>query len=340
MPATAQVLRKYRIRVHLCGNKKKKSVFLHFGDKTVASEMLMYMRKRNLILTMMTAAVLSASQVNATAAIRSTPADSLIYARTMQKLMPYAGLPAGELMVRTAEMFYGTPYKSGTLESVPEELTVNLHETDCILLVEACTAMTLLLKDNAGDGIPPFRDFCAMLRSLRYRDGIINGYPSRLHYTSEWLLQASSNGFLREVTQALGGIPLEQEFSFMSSHRDNYPQLRGNAGTAAAEQIRRTEERLDTAAYFYIPAEKIREAEDNIQDGDIICIVSSTPGLDITHTAIACRKEDGTLHFIHASMREGKVVLETRTLVEYVKKGGIRVVRLNNTKNTYNFRHM
>ena len=101
------------------------------------------------------------------------------------------------------------------------------------------------------------------------------------------------------MTQALGGIPLEQEFSFMSSHRDNYPQLRGSEGNAAAEQIRRTEERLDTAAaYFYIPAEKIREAEDNIQDGDIICIVSGTPGLDITHTAIACRKEDGKLHII------------------------------------------
>ena len=327
MPATAQVLRKYRIRVHLCGNKKKKSVFLHFGDKTVASEMLMYMRKRNLILTMMTAAVLSASQVNATAAIRSTPADSLIYARTMQKLMPYAGLPAGELMVRTAELFYGTPYKSGTLESVPEELTVNLHETDCILLVEACTAMTLLLKDNAGDGI----------------DGIINGYPSRLHYTSEWLLQASSNGFLREVTQALGGIPLEQEFSFMSSHRDNYPQLRDDP--EATELIRKVERRLDTTASYcfipcFIPAGKIGEAEDGILDGDIICIVSTIPGLDITHTGIACRTPDGKLHFIHASMREGKVVLETRTLVEYVKKGGIRVARLNNTKNTYNFRHM
>lgn len=339
MPATAQVLRKYRIRVHLCGNKKKKSVFLHFGDKTVASEMLMYMRKRNLILILMTATVLSASQVNATAAIRSTPADSLIYARTMQKLMPYAGLPAGELMVRTAELFYGTPYKSGTLESVPEELTVNLHETDCILLVEACTAMTLLLKDNAGDGIPPFRDFCAMLRSLRYRDGIINGYPSRLHYTSEWLLQASSNGFLREVTQALGGIPLEQEFSFISSHRDNYPQLRDDP--EATELIRKVERRLDTtASYCFIPAGKIGEAEDGILDGDIICIVSTIPGLDITHTGIACRTPDGKLHFIHASMREGKVVLETRTLVEYVKKGGIRVARLNNTKNTHNFRHM
>lgn len=280
-------------------------------------------------------AAYSLFRANTTVAVSTTPEDSLIYARTMQKLLPLAGRPSGEIMTAAAEALCGTPYKGGTLESTPEHLTVNLRETDCILLVEACTAMTLLLKDNPGmkdnpgGGIPPFEDFCTTLRSLRYRNGIISGYPSRLHYTSEWLLQARDNGILREVSEELGGIPLEQEFSFMSSHRNNYPQLRGNAGTAAAEQIRRTEERLDTAAaYYYIPAEKIREAEANIQDGDIICIISSTPGLDITHTGIARRAGDGSLHFIHASMREGRTVMEARTLREYVKKGGIRVARL------------
>ena len=273
-------------------------------------------------------AILTVSMLNsAEASVRTSPQDSLIYTRTMQELLPYAGLPAGELMVRAAGIFLGTPYAGGTLEHVPEILTVNLHETDCILLVETCTAMTLLLKHCADDGIPPFEDFCSMLRTLRYRDGITDGYPSRLHYTSEWLLQAQDNGFLREVTAELGGIPLNQEFSFMSSHRDNYPRLREDDG--ALELIRRSEERLDSAAaYFYIPSEKIPEIEDSILDGDIICFVSTVSGLDITHTGIACRKEDGSLHFIHASMKEGKVVLETRTLAEYARSG-IRVARLN-----------
>ena len=206
-------------------------------------------------------AILTVSMLNsAEASVRTSPQDSLIYTRTMQELLPYAGLPAGELMVKTAGMFYGTPYKGGTLETVPEALTVNLHETDCILLVETCTAMTILLKGCTDGGIPSFEDFCAMLRTLRYRDGITDGYPSRLHYTSEWLLQAQDNGFLKEVTAELGGIPLNQVFSFMSSHRDNYPRLREDDG--ALELIRRAEERLDTAAAcFYIPSEKIPEIE-------------------------------------------------------------------------------
>ena len=266
----------------------------------------------------------------AEASVRTSPQDSLIYTRTIQELLPYAGLPAGELMVRAAGMFYGTPYKGGTLETVPEALTVNLHETDCILLVETCTAMTLLLKNCTDGGTPSFEDFCAMLRTLRYRDGITDGYPSRLHYTSEWLLQAQDNGFLKEATAELGGIPLNQVFSFMSSHQDNYPQLQEDDG--ALELIRRAEERLDTAAaYFYIPSERIPEIEDSILNGDIICFVSTVSGLDITHTGIACRKEDGSLHFIHASMKEGKVVLETRTLTEYARSG-IRVARLNDIR--------
>ena len=162
-------------------------------------------------------------------------------------------------------------------------------------------------------------------RTLRYRDGITAGYPSRLHYTTEWLLQAQDNGFLREVTAELGGTPLHQEFSFMSSHRDNYPRLREEDW--ALKLIRRAEERLDTAAaYFSIPSKKIPEIEDNIEDGDIICFLSTTPGLDITHTGIACRGKDGSLHFIHASMKEGKVVLERKTLAEYARNG-IRVAR-------------
>ena len=285
--------------------------------------MSLFMKIRLLITVILTAMALNCAE----ASVRTSPQDSLIYTRTIQELLPYAGLPAGELMVRAAGMFYGTPYKGGTLETVPEALTVNLHETDCILLVETCTAMTLLLKNCTDGGTPSFEDFCAMLRTLRYRDGITDGYPSRMHYTSEWLLQAQDNGFLKEVTAELGGIPLNQVFSFMSSHRDNYPRLREDDG--ALGLIRRAEERLDTAAaYFYIPSEKIPEIEGNILNGDIICFVSTVSGLDITHTGIACREEDGSLHFIHASMKEGKVVLETRTLAEYARSG-IRVARLN-----------
>lgn len=272
--------------------------------------------------------------------IRTTPEDSATYCRIMKATVPHAAeLSSGELMVKTASMLYGTPYKSGTLETEPEVLTVNLRETDCILFVEACTAMTVLAKQyisghNANDttGIPPFSSFCDMLRTLRYRDGHTDGYASRLHYTSEWLLQAEENGILQETTCMAAGsenaaVPLGQKFSFMSTHSDLYPALHNNP--QAISEIKDAETHLESAGpYFCIPAEDIGSAEGSIEDGDIICFVSNTPGLDITHVGIACRANDGSLHFIHASMREGKVVFEKKTLAAYCRTG-IRTARLN-----------
>ena len=86
-------------------------------------------------------AAYSLFRANTTVAVSTTPEDSLIYARTMQKLLPLAGRPSGEIMTAAAEALCGTPYKGGTLESTPEHLTVNLRETDCILLVEACPTL-------------------------------------------------------------------------------------------------------------------------------------------------------------------------------------------------------
>lgn len=270
-----------------------------------------------------TAGTYAASEEEKT--VVTTAEDSLIYVRTMEKLLPLAGkLGPGELMVKVAESFFGTPYKGGTLESRPERLIVNLRETDCILLVETCTAMTVLLRESDGT-VPPFSRFCGMLRSMRYRNGTVDGYASRLHYTSEWMLQNQRAGILQEITGEYGE-PLSQKFSFMSSHRDLYPAMKDDP--EALERIRKAELALDTAtAYFQIPAAEIPSKEQYIRDGDIVCFVSATRGLDLTHVGIACHGRDGKLHFIHASMKEGKVVLESRTLAEYCRTG-IRVARL------------
>ncbi|MBO4230351.1 MAG: DUF1460 domain-containing protein, partial [Bacteroidales bacterium] len=67
-----------------------------------------------------------------------------------------------------------------------------------------------------------------------------------------------------------------------------------------------------------------------IQSGDIICFVSTVEGLDIAHVGMAY-VEDGRVGFIHASQNDGKVVIDSRTIVEYVlprrNLSGIKVVR-------------
>lgn len=238
------------------------------------------------------------------------------------------------LTVRIARSLYGTPYVASTLETVPETLNIYLDKTDCILFVETCVALAWTLK---GLGIcqggerkaaePSYELFCRNIQNLRYRDGIVDGYPSRLHYTSEWIRQAERNGVMKEISSDLGEVR-PQAFNFMSTHRDSYAQLRTD--DANLVRISQAEKALEAAGpYSYISQARLQDPAviSQIHDGDIIAFVSKVKGLDITHVAIACGS-DGRMHFIHASSKAGKVILEPRTLADYAANG-IRLIRLN-----------
>ena len=235
------------------------------------------------------------------------------------------GLPMNELVIKVAKHFLGTPYVAGTLELEPEKLTVNTRETDCILFVEMCLALSLTAKETE----PTFDKYVDHLRKLRYRDGVVDGYASRLHYTSEWIIQGSLRGIFSEVSRECGGSPLDQKFFFMSQHPDSYKQLKGNPAETA--KIRAAEQNLDSWDYWYIPKADLPECIHNIQSGDIIGFNSATPGLDIAHVAYAYWEGD-TLTFIHASYTDKKVVINATPLIPYTNgiKGhdGLRVVRL------------
>ncbi len=251
--------------------------------------------------------------------------DSLIFCKIISGLAPYKNAPASERMTKAALMLLGTPYVAGTLEHVPEKLVINLHETDCIIFVETCLALAI----TAGDESPSFGKFKDIIRQLRYRNGIIDGYASRLHYTSEWIIQGEKNGILKEISRETANTPSGQKFFFMSTHPQSYKQLSGNR--EETEKIRQIERKLNGYEYFYIPKEKINLYLDKIKPGDIIGFNTSVPGLDITHVGIAYM-ENGKLTFIHASTTGKRVIIEPAGLTGYLNKiksnNGIRIIRL------------
>lgn len=234
-----------------------------------------------------------------------------------------AALPMPELVTEIALQFLGTPYVASTLEQTPEQLRVFLDKTDCILFVEMCTCFALTMKQAH----PSYEALCENIRKMRYRNGIVEDYSSRIHYTSEWILQNRKNGILTEYTQTLGE-EYEQAFFFMSSHRERYKQL---ADTAQFLKIQRVEQYLnEQKPYYYISQERLHQPEiiSQIHNGDIVCFVSKQGnGIDIAHVAIAYEVE-GTMHFIHASYVAKRVIIELKTLADYATNG-IRVCRFN-----------
>ena len=94
--------------------------------------------------------------------------------------------------------FLDVPYVAHTLEvNDNEELVINCDEVDCTTFVEYVLAMAL---SPTEDGQIAEGDFAENLTKIRYRDGKIDGYPSRLHYIADWVNNGVRNGFLEDIT--------------------------------------------------------------------------------------------------------------------------------------------
>lgn len=257
--------------------------------------------------------------------VRYSEEDSLRFCAVAEKLAPYADEPASQLIIRVAKEFLGNPYVAGLLEQDPEMLTIDTRHTDCILFVEMCLAMTLTISGEECT----FERFCENTQNLRYQSGIVDGYASRNHYTSAWILQGENNGIFKEMSREISGTLRNQTFSFMSTHPASYRQLAETP--ALVDRIAATEDYLNGFEYYYLPQSDIDSLCRNVRSGDIICFVTPVSGLDIGHVALAYQ-QNGVMHFIHASMTAGKVIVSTETIADYVKSHkstcGIRVVRL------------
>ena len=79
--------------------------------------------------------------------------------------------------------FLGLPYVGHTLElGDKEHLIVNLHELDCTTFVETVVALSMCDQQNKRT----FKDFCQNLSKIRFRNGKMTDYTSRLHYFTWW----------------------------------------------------------------------------------------------------------------------------------------------------------
>ena len=231
-----------------------------------------------------------------------------------------------ELMLKAALSFLNTPYVAHTLEgNREEELVINPAELDCVTLVENCLA----LSRAAQYPNPCYEDFVRQLKSIRYRTGFLNGYTSRLHYTSDWITDNSEMRIIDDITHALGGKCFRPSVNFMSTHSELYPALQNNPGNV--EMMRSIEQAINQRdGYYFIPKAEIKDKQSLIKSGDIIGFTTAIEGLDISHLGIACWDKE-RLSFIHASTQYMKVVIEPKSLIDYCREiktnTGIMVLR-------------
>ena len=228
-----------------------------------------------------------------------------------------------------AKKMLGVPYVAGTLDGNDEEqLVVHVDQLDCTTLVETVLALSIADKRAARS----FDGFKKALTDVRYRDGVLDGYASRLHYFSDWIRNNERMGFIKECTSETAcSQPKELWLDFMTTHVDSYLPMKKNP--ALVEVMASIEKTWQGVEIFYIPKDKLQLSSDElkIKNGDILTITTNIKGLDVVHVGFAFWRE-GRLHLLHASSVAKKVIEDPLSLYEYSKNKkahiGVRVIRV------------
>lgn len=260
-----------------------------------------------------------------TSVVFAEPTDSVFVEQILRKYA-HTNEKAGALVVSIGREFLGRPYVGGTIEvNTPEEkLVVNTREVDCTTFIDQVLALTLTVLHEEMD----YASFCRWLTQLRYRGGVLDGYVSRLHYFADFV-QDNSEWFECLPSADDARYPLQiLTLSFMSTHPDSYPALKGNP--EAVSLIREVEQHYIDYPIRYIPKEEVPLFA-QLQEGDVVALLTTVKGLDVSHLGIAVR-EKGELRLLHASSVAGKVIVEPRSLSAMLSTRkscpGIRVIRL------------
>ena len=190
--------------------------------------------------------------------------------------------------------------------------------------------MALTIADKQGR-----RNYDAFKRALiqaRYRDGVLNGYASRLHYFSDWIRDNERKGFVKECTSDTSCAKTQTLWLyFMSTYPDSYLPMKKDS--SLVREIAFLEREWQGIEVSYIPKENLNLPPDelNIKNGDILAITTNIKGLDVVHVGFAFWRGEN-LHLLHASSVAQKVIEDSSSLYEYSKNKkthtGVRVIRI------------
>lgn len=252
------------------------------------------------------------------------PEDKRIAEEKLNTFSSKSGLPISELISEIGLSFLGTPYVVASLENgLDEKMVVNLRELDCTTFVENCLALARTVKLGKTD----FESFVTELERIRYRDGIRNKYPSRLHYFSEWNHNNHKKGFISE-TPNLNGEKSDKIINYMSTHPAAYPVLKEHPELIPT--ISAQEKALTNNGFMYFPKENLPNLYKYLQHGDIIALTSSIQGVDINHVGIILKKGN-EFYLLHAPLSGKKVLVSDGPLSDFLKpaskNNGITIAR-------------
>ena len=236
---------------------------------------------------------------------------------TTARTEAFSERPFGAIVQSVGEVLIGARYQDGLLDvSAEETLVVDLTAFDCVLYVENVLALARgIAQENYS-----FAGYVANLEDLRYRNGTLDGYCSRLHYFTDWMYDNALREHVTNITRDIGGEALPKTLDFMTTHRGAYARLVSDSTFAC---ILGMEEHILGRDLFYVPQDRIEAVYDQFEAGDVIATATHIGGLDVTHTGFVHRTEGGGIGFLHASSTGEVKVADD--LAAYIRSNDVQI---------------
>lgn len=241
-------------------------------------------------------------------------------------------LPIGERTARIAREMAGVPYVNYTLEvdDKIESPVVNFGGMDCWTFYENALAISRMIAYKPGPYKP--QDMLHMVELERYRDGKCTGsYLSRMHHLEEVFHDNQRRGYAHNITSRIpGAVRIKREIKEMTVQWKNYRYLKSTP--ALIEPMGRIEAQVSKLPVYHIPKDKIRAAENYLQNGDVVAITTNWHSSYTSHVGLIIRLK-GRAYFTHATSDrdKGRMTIIDRPITDYVngnsKNAGIIVCR-------------
>ncbi len=243
----------------------------------------------------------------------------------------WSSLAIHERIIRSALELKGTPYVGFTLEidDSIESPSVNFNGLDCWTFFETALGLARMLKQQKTAYTP--EDLLKEIEWTRYRHGKCHGhYLDRIHYLDEWFRDNEKRGNVKNITRQIGPVvPLKgRKIDEMTVLWKSYRYLRHNPELRLG--MAKIEAELQQHPFHYIPKANVAEVEAQLQNGDIIGIVTHKQHVYCSHVGLALRTQDGVTRLMHASATQKRVIIDDSIsgyLTNFRSHAGIVVAR-------------
>ncbi len=210
--------------------------------------------------------------------------------------------------------FEGVPYGNGGRGCPTAHTLVNVNSMDCMTFIENIWAISFSKHIiSQMKTIPPdsacFSIFVQNLNAFRYYEGRNQKLEDRIQYLSSAFKQLEDKGLLVNVAKT-SGVPLKKNINYITTHKSKY------RGFTDWKRIRDKEIEMSNYNYWWYPLDSLDRYAQVARNGDLVGLVTSVPGLDVSHCGIISVVK-GELFMTHASSIKKKVTIN-QNLNEYL----------------------